>query len=372
MQAAAAKRALLSDGPLVTYLHQNHLGTTAATTDTQGEILRRTEHYPYGEVRHQSGMLEDYSWTGQERDRRIGLSYHSARYLDTWTGRWTAPDPLFLASPAKCLESPGQCSLYGYAQNNPVNAVDPTGFYDEDAHGALVYRLAIAAGWNWREAAQISLASASVDHRSDTEPVSWKNILTGATAKYHFASWADARRVMAAGLAGAGSDLNGFGRALHIWMDVGWKEAPGPHAAAGERGHGRLDIGHQLYFTETGELSTIFNHVTDKGYMNPGRSARQLAYVYGILRLGAKTWRPGSVGNQREAARAIRDYVTADTAEKLNANLDWTSKDAPFSYRQVVEANSRNPSLFGIGATWEPSEIDASRDDGIGVPDCPY
>jgi RHS repeat-associated protein len=111
----------------VTYLHQNHLGTTAASTDADGEILQRAEHYPYGEVRYQSAVLEDYSWTGQERDQRIGLSYHSARYFDTWSGRWTAPDPLFLASPEKCLESPGESNLFSYSGNNPAVFVDPNG-----------------------------------------------------------------------------------------------------------------------------------------------------------------------------------------------------------------------------------------------------
>jgi RHS repeat-associated protein len=111
----------------VTYLHHNHQGTTVATTDAHGELLQRTEHYPYGEVRHQSGFLEDYSYTGQERDRATGLSYHSARYYDPRLGRWPSVDPLFLRDPEKGIESPLETNLYSYVANNPVACVDFSG-----------------------------------------------------------------------------------------------------------------------------------------------------------------------------------------------------------------------------------------------------
>lgn len=124
---ASAMAALVGPEGLVTYVHQNHLGSSAVTTDETGAVVQRTESYPYGEVRYQSDYLEDYSWTGQERDLAAGLSYHSARYLDTWAGRWLAADPLFLGDLSVSLKRPMEVNLYSYAGNNPLLNRDPTG-----------------------------------------------------------------------------------------------------------------------------------------------------------------------------------------------------------------------------------------------------
>jgi RHS repeat-associated protein len=67
------------------------------------------------------------NFTGQERDRATGLSYHSARYYDPRLGRWPSVDPLFLRNPEKGIESPLEANLYGYAANNPVAFTDPAG-----------------------------------------------------------------------------------------------------------------------------------------------------------------------------------------------------------------------------------------------------
>jgi RHS repeat-associated protein len=128
MLAAAAKGVLLESGEQITYLHQNHLGTTAVTTDSSGNELQRTEHYPFGEVRYQSHYLEDYSFTGQEQDPSTGLSYHTARYLDPKLGRWISADPMFAALGEKTLKDPGEAlNLYSYASNNPLIYTDPDG-----------------------------------------------------------------------------------------------------------------------------------------------------------------------------------------------------------------------------------------------------
>jgi RHS repeat-associated protein len=128
MLAAAAKGTLLESGEQTIFLHQNHLGTTAVTTDIEGNELQRTEHYPFGEVRYQSHYLEEYAFTGQERDPSTGLSYHAARYLDPKLGRWISADPMFALLGEKTLKAPEEAlNLYTYASNNPIVYTDPDG-----------------------------------------------------------------------------------------------------------------------------------------------------------------------------------------------------------------------------------------------------
>ncbi len=133
--SAAAKRSLVAATGGLTYLHHDPLGSAVATTDAAGELTSRTEYYPYGTPRYESaGISEDYSFTGQERDRSVGLSYHANRYYDTRITRWVSADPLFLGSPTTAVERPFELNLYSYGSNNPVVNTDPNGLLP---HGAM-------------------------------------------------------------------------------------------------------------------------------------------------------------------------------------------------------------------------------------------
>lgn len=104
--------------------HVNHLGTVAATSGDDGEVLTRTVSYPYGHPRWNETETPDYHYTGMERDRGTGLSYHSARYLDMRVGRWMSADPLFSRVSVAHGEAVGP---YAYVANSVNTQLDPTG-----------------------------------------------------------------------------------------------------------------------------------------------------------------------------------------------------------------------------------------------------
>ncbi|MEO0461322.1 MAG: RHS repeat-associated core domain-containing protein, partial [Myxococcota bacterium] len=131
LQAAAEAIALGegdNDGEVQTHFHHDALGTTALTTDSDGQLLSETLHYPYGEWRYRSDdQLEVYSYTGVERDESTGLSANGARYLHLGLGRFTSPDPLFADLATVLEESPWEHNLYAYGLGNPVVLSDPSG-----------------------------------------------------------------------------------------------------------------------------------------------------------------------------------------------------------------------------------------------------
>ena len=83
---------------------------------------------PYGErneKRNKHSNLIDYVSLGYDPDLKAYRM--SQRDYDPVLKRFLTPDPLFLENPEKCIESPEQCNLYGYAAGNPVSFVDPSG-----------------------------------------------------------------------------------------------------------------------------------------------------------------------------------------------------------------------------------------------------
>jgi RHS repeat-associated protein len=144
LRKAAANRALYknadNDDARVEHLHHNHLDTLAVITDARGEVTERFDHYPWGSPRFMSeNYLEDYSFTGQERDEVTGLSHHGVRLLDTSLPRWTSADPLFETLGEETMKRPWEAaSRYLYASGDPINALDSSGRVTIIVHGTLL------------------------------------------------------------------------------------------------------------------------------------------------------------------------------------------------------------------------------------------
>jgi RHS repeat-associated protein len=101
-----------------TYFLTDHLGSTRALTDANGNIIQRYDYTPYGQTTATSSAFSNpYQYTGRELDQS-GLYYYRARYYSPQMGRFISEDPIGLR---------GGINTYGYVEGNPVNLIDPEG-----------------------------------------------------------------------------------------------------------------------------------------------------------------------------------------------------------------------------------------------------
>ncbi len=87
-----------SENGTLSYIHQDHLTSTALMTDISGTLIGPNIKYlPFGETRNTPQEIEDYStdklFTGQRLDS-TGLYYYGARYYDPLIGRFISADTI--------------------------------------------------------------------------------------------------------------------------------------------------------------------------------------------------------------------------------------------------------------------------------------
>jgi RHS repeat-associated protein len=88
--------------------------------DNDGNSVNHFVYDSFGNVVSESDtVLSRYLFTGREWDDESGLQYNRARYYDPEAGRFIGEDPIGFSA--------GTANLYGYVENNPINAVDPFG-----------------------------------------------------------------------------------------------------------------------------------------------------------------------------------------------------------------------------------------------------
>ena len=90
-----------------------------ALTDSSGSVQTQYDYSPYGITSASSPAGNDFRYTGREFEAE-DLNYHRARYYDPTLGRWLSEDPIGLLG--------GDASFYAYVLNDPINAMDPSGF----------------------------------------------------------------------------------------------------------------------------------------------------------------------------------------------------------------------------------------------------
>ncbi|MBI5409202.1 MAG: VCBS repeat-containing protein [Nitrospirae bacterium] len=144
IKTTAEGQATFSRTPLsIQYFHPDHLGSSSLVTDSSGAVVERSEFYPYGRPRYEEHNNFDsaYKFTGKELDKESGLMYFEARYYDAVVGRFVSVDPM----EDKDNEIPGKLNPFSYAQNNPLNMIDPSGL-DEFGFGENFWAFAKGVG----------------------------------------------------------------------------------------------------------------------------------------------------------------------------------------------------------------------------------
>jgi RHS repeat-associated protein len=115
------------------YYHQNALWSVEAITDSTASVVERDAYDAYGALTTLPSTISNpYFFTGRQLDPETGLYFYRARYYDPGKGRFLQRDP---------MEYVEGTNLYEYAQDNPVNRVDPFGLVSNDQLMKLLDRL---------------------------------------------------------------------------------------------------------------------------------------------------------------------------------------------------------------------------------------
>ncbi|ELS32847.1 MULTISPECIES: putative Ig domain-containing protein [Pseudanabaena] len=110
------------------FYHSDGLGSTRLLTDASGQVTDRYVYDAYGKLIASAGNSSNsFQFAGEQRDG-TGLDYLRARYYDSDLGRFISKDAF-----GGRMSSPISKNPYAYANNNPINFTDPSGY---DALGA--------------------------------------------------------------------------------------------------------------------------------------------------------------------------------------------------------------------------------------------
>ncbi len=116
------------------YLHTDHLGSTDAITDENGQVVERFSFDAFGRARKTDwthdpvgNLLSNVTtrgFTGHEHLDGVGLIHMNGRVYDPTLGRFLSADPNIQAA-----ANPQNLNRYSYVLNNPLSYTDPSGFF---------------------------------------------------------------------------------------------------------------------------------------------------------------------------------------------------------------------------------------------------
>ncbi|TDT92002.1 RHS repeat domain-containing protein [Pseudodesulfovibrio indicus] len=113
------------DGAVFTLLY-DQVGSLRVVADMDGDVIKEILYDPFGGIIEDTnpGFRVPIGFAGGLHDRDLGFVRFGWRDYDTFTGRWTAPDPIG--------DRGGDPDWYGYCLDDPVNMADPKGLAARD------------------------------------------------------------------------------------------------------------------------------------------------------------------------------------------------------------------------------------------------
>ena len=111
------------DDGAVFALHFDQAGSLRVVADEDGNVIKEVQYDPFGSVLADTNpaLRIPLGFAGGLHDRDLGFVRFGWRDYDTFTSRWTAPDPIGDAG--------GDPDWYGYCLDDPVNGNDPLGLF---------------------------------------------------------------------------------------------------------------------------------------------------------------------------------------------------------------------------------------------------
>ncbi len=116
---------------MVTYYHNDALGSPIIATDQDGRVVWRKSYTPYGQPIGPAAPNEP-GYTGKFEEPDLGIQYFGARWYDPRIGRFLGIDPAGFDP-----QNPQSFNRYAYANNNPYGFVDPDGRAPTVPYGPL-------------------------------------------------------------------------------------------------------------------------------------------------------------------------------------------------------------------------------------------
>ena len=115
-----------SGGSLVhSFYHADGNGNVTCMVDGGLSIVGSYKYDPYGRTISSSGN-NHYQFSSKEIHGNSGMYYYLYRFYDPNTQRWLNRDPIGLK---------GGINLYGFTENEPINAVDALGLFEDGFNG---------------------------------------------------------------------------------------------------------------------------------------------------------------------------------------------------------------------------------------------
>ncbi|VHO02131.1 RHS repeat-associated core domain-containing protein [Candidatus Rhabdochlamydia sp. T3358] len=106
------------------FLYDHPGKSVSLLTDNNQKIIESYRYDAFGVKNEKSALGNFYGYSGEEYDEETGLIYLRNRYYDPEIGRFISPDSVL-----GILGDPQTLNAYVYVRNNPVNYIDPSGFY---------------------------------------------------------------------------------------------------------------------------------------------------------------------------------------------------------------------------------------------------